>query len=204
MAKAFTATHVLSLKTIKKKIRQELKEYYLKVQTKKGNQRKNRKTWRQENYLLFDMKKPNSDPDQFDVNEKCFYFDQKQNIRKIYLTEEIDNEFEGQRQAAQDQDAREESILELEASFIFSDNEDIENTPLNASINSVQLFQSLNRSGLARNTTSMINKSIQTDSALCEKSLIRKRRNCTEEVKTACANVSSACGISAEKAQIAV
>ena len=46
---------------------------------------------------MLDIKKPSSDPTEYDIAEQLFYEDQ-QNKRKMYLSEEIDIEFELERE----------------------------------------------------------------------------------------------------------
>ena len=197
--KSFTEIHVLTLNATKKRIRKELSEYYRKVQTCKANKRLSRKNWRIASLVLFDLKKKTSDPNYFEKTEKMFYIDQQRD-RNMYLSEEIDEEFEESRKKIMEEKVSEQSLLEDEISFIYDGQDDI--TPIHNS--SVILSQSANRSDLVRMSLKTEDKSIQTDSYQVDRPKIRKQRNCTDDVKTTCAQVSASCGISAEKARIAV
>lgn len=56
----------------------------------------------------------------------------------------------------------------------------------------------MNRSGWARITPATIDASVQTSSDFAAKPKIRVNRNCTDSIKSTCAQVSTACGLSVE------
>ena len=78
--------------------------------------------------------------------------------------------------------------------------------PLNSTMNSsVVTCQSLNRSGVVRKTTPVAESASQTEPVVIDYPQIRKyERICTDEIKLACAKVSSVCGISVKSAILAV
>ena len=66
-----------------------------------------------------------------------------------------------------------------------------------------QLDVSLNRSGYVCNTVIAVDVGLQFDSAVV-RPRIRKVRNCTNKIKSACAEVSVKCNISTQASRIAV
>lgn len=62
----------------------------------------------------------------------------------------------------------------------------------------------LNRSGLSRISTPTNEVWVQTEIVSVDKPKIRVNRNCADAIKSACAQVLSACGASTETACIAV
>ena len=84
--------------------------------------------------------------DQVTGREKAFYEDQKSK-REFRLSEEIDGEFEAEKQELLDKEKQEEEQLSHEISFIAEN--DVESEVLDDSMNTVILNSSLNRSGLS-------------------------------------------------------
>ena len=84
--------------------------------------------------------------DQVTGREKAFYEDQKSK-REFWLSEEIDGEFEAEKQELLDKEKQEEEQLSHEISFIAEN--DVESEVLDDSMNTVILNSSLNRSGLS-------------------------------------------------------
>ena len=160
--------------------------------------------WCKNLLVLFDIKKQDSDPNTFQRSEKNFYFDQLDiSCRKMYLSEEIDEEFEAKEEAARSKQNEEMAAFTEEVSFIFEDDVDECTTDLNTS-NAADLNRSqccnvsLNRSGLCRiNTVDVHDASTQTD-AYYDQPQIRLVQNCTEDVKSICVEVSVKCCISAQ------
>ena len=96
--KAFTRKHVTCRRTIKDKIHKELERYYKNVVTAKKN-KMCQMEWRNTSFILFNIKKVDSDPETFDEMEKTFYYDQLCD-RKMYLSEEIDAEYQAKEEEA--------------------------------------------------------------------------------------------------------
>ena len=84
--------------------------------------------------------------DQVTGREKAFYEDQKSK-REFRLSEEIDGEFEAEKQELLDKEKQEEEQLSHEISFIAEN--DVESEVLDDSMNTVILNSSLNHSGLS-------------------------------------------------------
>ena len=84
--------------------------------------------------------------DQVTGREKAFYEDQKSK-GEFRLSEEIDGEFEAEKQELLDKEKQEEEQLSHEISFIAEN--DVESEVLDDSMNTVILNSSLNRSGLS-------------------------------------------------------
>ena len=84
--------------------------------------------------------------DQVTGREKAFYEDQKSK-REFRLSEEIDGEFEAEKQELLEKEKQEQEQLSHEISFIAED--DVESEVLDDSMNTVILNSSLNRSGLS-------------------------------------------------------
>ena len=84
--------------------------------------------------------------DQVTGREKAFYEDQKSK-GEFRLSEEIDGEFEAEKQELLDKEKQEEEQLSHEISFMAEN--DVESEVLDDSMNTVILNSSLNRSGLS-------------------------------------------------------
>ena len=84
--------------------------------------------------------------DQVTGREKAFYEDQKSK-REFRLSEEIDGEFEAEKQELLEKEKQEQEQLSHEILFIAED--DVESEVLDDSMNTVILNSSLNRSGLS-------------------------------------------------------
>lgn len=74
--------------------------------------------------------------------------------------------------------------------------EDVRDTKFNLSL--IKQNTNLNWSGLSQITTPTTEISTQTDKVKIDKLKIHINQNCTNEIKSVCAQVSSACGISIE------
>ena len=141
------------------------------------------------------------DMDKVIGNEKIFYEDQN-GRRKCRISEEIDLEYA---EAKELQETERNEILECqtkEKQFILGDTEEtlFQNNSLDETN---QLDVSLNRSGYVRNTVIAVDAGLQFDSAVV-RPRIRKVRECTDKIKSACAEVSVKCNISTQASCIAV
>ena len=96
--------------------------------------------------------------DQVSGREKAFHEDQKSK-RECWLSEEIDEEFEEEKQGLLERKKEKEEQLSQEISFIMED--DVKSEVLDDSVNSVILNSSLNRSWLSRNTKEYSDKNVQ-------------------------------------------
>ena len=149
------------------------------------------------NCLLYILKST-SDPNSFDENEKLFYFAQKATSRIGYISEEIDITYEISKEKKLQQMELENELYLSEMSYINNTSiddinvESSEVTPLNSALTE----PSMNRSGTVHIEENTGMKIPQPE--------IQRVRNFTEEIKSACAKTSSSCGISVDKARIAV
>ena len=183
--KAFTMKHVTCRRTIKDKIHKELERDYNNVVTAKKNKRVCQMEWRKMSFILFNIKKVDSDPETFDEMEKTFYYDQLGD-RKMYLSEEIDAEYQAKEEEAVQKHITKETQLEEEMSFIFDDDDDdgCAVNEMNTSADPMDNIR-LNRSGLARVTNLGIDAFTQTNDVLdIDHPKIRNVRNCDEEIKS--------------------
>ena len=89
----------------------------------------------------------------------------------------------------------------LESTFI-NEEETEQVTPRSQSSNF--LISSINCSGLSQDTRKLSVKEIQREFMFQNRSQIRKVRDCTNEVKSTCVNVSVNCNISTETSETAV
>ena len=93
--KAFSKEHVILRFAIKCRLDSHLKEYKVQVQkNSKISKRNAYKLWQSKNNKLFDLLKPTSNPENFDEDEKQFYFDQKALSRKMALSDQVDEEYD--------------------------------------------------------------------------------------------------------------
>ena len=204
--RAFGTSVIKSLRAIKKQIRNYLKSYSNHMGYKKSS-RILQKAWRLKNTNLFECLAPNVNADEFDEIEKKNYHDQ-QNTRIMFLSEEIDFEYECDRERKIKEITESNKCVEAEMEYIFADDEE-NNTDImnNTSIHGTQLEQnlslSLSRSGVCRVTCTTRTIGIQADLYSVLQPPVRKVKECTDEIKSALANVSVAAEISPEKARLA-
>ena len=211
--KAFGVKHVQTRKTVGEKLRKKLISYFNEVTCSKQKCKKSKRElvreWRSKNNELFDILKKSADPDMFEADEKAFYYGQKSSARTGYISDVVDIEYEEQQQEEIETE-REEREAEDREHFMIFGGETIEETStmMNSTamdgMDNSSLDMSLNRSGRMRRTVSKQDRHVQTDPVNIERPEIRKVRNFTEEIKATCANVSTKCGISVEKARVAV
>ena len=128
----------------------------------------------------------------------------------MFLSEDIDLDYERDRERRIKKIIKDNNCIEAELNFVFA--EDIDNTTdsgRNTSIQSTQLEPnsnlslSMTRSGVYRVTYATRTIGIQTDLYSVLQPPVRKVKICTEEIKSALANVSVAAEIYPEKARLA-
>lgn len=217
-SKAFKQENVQCRKTVKKKIHKELEIYYNEVVTsnsrkKPVNKRKRQMEWRKKSLVLFNIKKLTSDPNNFHESEKKFYFDQLDySSRKMYLSEEIDEEFEKEEEEKRLAQNERLNAIESELSYIYDDVDEVEDVDKSKNeVNDVDLNStlvtdvSINRSGAVRvKSVNVDDASTQTTNEYFDQPEIRHARKLTDHVKSTCVKVSVKCGISAQKSIVAV
>ena len=123
------------------------------------------------------------------------------------ISQEIDSEYEEEREKIQMNEIINKERQQLEEDVIMEVDSDYEKTELNlnSTFNEKNCNQSLNRSGLALITTPVNETSTQTDDVIfCRPKLHINERVCSEEIKATCANLSSVCGMSVENSRLAV
>ena len=176
---------------------------------KKKDTRTIKKAWRLANANLFDCLAPKANVNEFEAIERNFYHDQK-DLRIMFLSEEIDLEYERDRERRIKNMTEASKRVEAELEFIYNEDEDNNiDSSHNTSMNSAQLEPksnislSLSRSGVCRVTCPTRTIGIQTDMYKVSQPPVRKVKICTEEIKSALANVSVAAEISPEKARLA-
>ena len=140
--------------------------------------------------------------DTLEGDEKKFYKDQKAGVGRSWeLSNEVDEEYEEQRAAIQAAENEQQQRDLQEEVFIMEPLEG-EEEALNSDLeSSVILNSSVNRSGLVRSNPSSMEASVQTDNPQPDRPLlcdVKNDRICTEAIKSACAMVSSTCGVSNE------
>ena len=208
--KGFGKDAIKSLTTIKYQIRKELKNYS-KFMVGKKDTRTVKKAWRVANSNVFELLAPKVNVNDFDEIERNYYHDQI-SLRKMYLSEEIDLEYECDRERRINEKTEANKCIEAELEYIFAVDEENDMDISNKSmIHGTQLevepktnlSLSVSRSGVYRVTCATHTIGIQTDLYNVSQPPVRKVRDCTEEIKSALANVSVAAEISPEKARLA-
>ena len=108
----------------------------------------------------------------------------------MFVSEEIDKEYEKDRslRIAQLQDA--ENSFQMEMSFIFDKNKEVNSYQDNLrEVSESALNSSVSRSGLIRQTKSINSMVSQVDFCRIDPTPVREVKLCTEEIKTALAEV---------------
>ena len=165
----------------------------------KKRERERIKLWRLENSSLFSCFALTFNPlDDFDKYEnvefeKKFYLDQIDQ-RVMFISEEIDTEYEEVRSLYIAEQ------IQMELSHMFDDNDTETHNDSPHTSESV-LTLSISRSGLVRQTKSVNSFGTQADLFNVQQPPVRKVEICTEEIKTALAEVSVAAQMSPEKAR---
>ena len=119
--------------------------------------------------------------------------------RKFRLSEEIDIEYEIEKQQELEM---EREMMEQQADEYRYMMDDCDEETSNISVPD-QINVSLNRSGLTRNCASSVDSSTQTEFVV-NRPKIRKVRDCSNAIKSTCAEVSVKCNISTDCSRIAV
>ena len=144
--------------------------------------------------------KKTSKPELFREDEKNFHYEQKKITRIGDLSEEIDLDYEEMVENRQKENQfwnkEDEEVAQLcEDINLEVSNSDILNSTFKSTASSV----SVNRSGLLR-----FEKEEKLPQTVERPKLRKASKTLTEEVKAACASLSSKCSISSEKARVAV
>ena len=164
-SKAFSASNVLSAKSVKKKIRKSMQAYYNTVTTSKKNKRRVEIEFKKGHSELFDIKGINVDPEQFDSPEKVFYYDQLSMNRSWGIDlGQVDEEFEKEMEEVRQKETEEVEAMEDELSFIVGDVVETLNSTTVAE--GSQEGVSMNRSGLVRLIRDCLDAASQTDQSL--------------------------------------
>lgn len=214
--KAFGKQHVSSTTNVKYHIKKYVKTYHREVYVKTHRNVKKKKDegeekcapaakessrtlqakWRKTNCILFDIGKDMSNFDD-ESDEMKFYLQQKTS-REGRIADEIDEEYENE-QAEQAERVNELRIQEEEEEQFIMEDESMEvfNSTINESTSAMNI--SNNRSGMIRLKPIGVDIGLQTDLAVPDRPSLRKnKRISTENVKNACALVSTCSGVSAE------
>ena len=206
--KAFTEKHVQSRKTVSKKIRKLLENYFNEVTLSKKpkagtpslSKRQRLIKWREKSHILFDIKNIDSDPNDvfcFGEKEAEFYYDQSSYSKRLmFISDQVDEEYEEEEMVKMKEMAK----VDEELSFIF-DVEDSEETILNSTIRLNDAVAN-NRSGLARVAT--VDFGMQWDTPIDRPRIRTAARNFTNEIKTVCTELSVTCNFSTQVARKAV
>ena len=152
--KAFSRKHITVKSNIMRKLDKHLSVYQSQVVTKKGNKRTNLKAWQLKHKYLFDLLKSTSDPEQFDKDEKQFYFDLKAGSRRMAISDQVDKEYEEKKA----EKANEEMTL------ISSDeDEKISEQSESNNFNDPGLMQSKLRAGKVQMSRCLVEAAIQAE-----------------------------------------
>ena len=143
---------------------------------------------------LFDIMLSTSDPSSFEENERNIYLGQKIPERTGYISDQIDENYS---LPVSTEIASDSGIAtDMEENIEGCSGEQCEPIQTNE--------HSFHRSGLRRSRILSFNKCVQTDDVEVCKPKIRKVRNCTDDVKRVCSQISIECGLSVEKSRTAV
>ena len=132
------------------------------------------------------------------VKQKKIFYEDQMTTCECRLGEEINLEYEAE--VKTQHSAELESQQEEHENYVAMGSEDERDNEVNLSL--IEQNTSLNRSGLLRVTLPTAEMSTQTEEVAINKPKIPINRNCTTEIKSACAQLSSSCGISLEIASI--
>ena len=209
--KSFTKKHVINLTGVKFHLTKLVKDYFTLVYKKSGKYslRSLRRSWKEKgNDTLFNIGR---DTENLEGDEKQFYEDQKNGRDKMRLDKSVDAEYEEEQDAIRKveieqslRDQKEEDFimasLEAETSIQDEGGFNAMNSTMNS--DSLSLNTSFNRSGFVWLKPTGVSIGIQTYPVQADRPRLRiVKRVSTEEIKSACATVSSICGVSAEMAR---
>lgn len=193
--KAFGTEHVMSRKTITRKLRDALQVYFNEVSSShlKLSSRELINRWRRlpNVNMLWDLLKVSSNPDSFETTERSFYLSQRNEQRIGAVTEDIDENYEPPNIHTEEDDETE--TMDIDGDYDSVNDEEYVCDDDIDDYTRVQEKVSKTRSGTVLNTPEPIQ--------ITPKLQIRKKRNCTDKVKGTIAKISYECGISVEKAR---
>ena len=192
--KAFGTEHVMSRKTTGRTLRDALQVYFNEVSSShsKLSQRELINRWRKLSNvnILLDLLKVSSNPDSFESTERSFYLSQRNEQRIGVVTEDIDDNYEPPNMQTEE-DAYETEPMNIDGGDE-SDNDDEYVCDIDDDVGVRQEVRQT-RSGTVLNSPEPI--------PITPKPQIRKKRNCTDEIKGTIAKISYECGISVEKSR---
>ena len=136
--------------------------------------RERMKIWRQATNTLFNILHKTSNPNDFEEDERLFVTGQNSSLRSGYISDQIDTDYVEMQEHVLLEQSIEAEQINNELSFI-EEEEDADITMIPSSSN-VQLNQSLNRSGLTRNSIVSAEKCIRTEDCVIERPSIRKTK----------------------------
>ena len=137
-----------------------------------------------------------------DEREKLFYEDHK-GQRQGRLSEEIDSEYELAKETSEREFLEMNEMLQKEEQYARCEDLDVSfersDVMNSTTISNSTINQSDDRSGLVQSTKSVTTVGVQMEQVKPEKPKLKvKRKICTDQIKTTCANVSSVCEVSVE------
>ena len=193
---SFGTNFIKTIKAIKCQIRKTLEDYvkFMRRHSTRSN-RERIKLLRKENSTLFYCFTPSFNPADFDKYknyelEKKFY-EGHINQRVLFVSEEIDEEYEEDRSLRIVQLQNAENSFQMEMPFIFDKNEEVISNQDNLQAASESALNStVSRSGLIRQTKSINSMGSQVDFCHNSQPPVRKVKLCTEQMKTALAEIS--------------
>ena len=218
--KSFGSDHVLSVTSVKYKVKKLVKNYWNQVYSKAHRNTANKKEedgdkcpaaaseslrklnekWQKMNNMLLDIGK-DMDALDADGDERIFY-EQQKSSREGRVTNDVDEEYVEEQTIQQEHTLEIVQQQEAEEAFIMEDIDDPDEQPgqpcLNSTMNAdSSLNVSSNRSGLVCLKPVGVDIGIQTHLAVPDRPRLRiKKRICTDEIKSTCAMLSSTCGVS--------
>ena len=101
--KSFGEEYIVCRKTVTTRLKKHLKVYASTVQKSHGSKRANLKKWKIQHTGLLDLLRKECNPDDFNKDEKDYYYDQVSLARKMALSSEIDHEYEDAKLTAAEQ-----------------------------------------------------------------------------------------------------
>ena len=199
--KAFGAEHVCMKKTISK-LRLAMQTYYDIVTCNNSKLNLSKRDlvnkWNTDHgNCLLDLLKITSNPENFEDEERLFYYAQKKRERIGTVSNEVDMDYEEQR-------AEEETLKAFENEFPeMNDNEVNDDADyVDTDANPDDTEESANQTVHVRHTRSSTYLTSPVVSNLeYAKPIIRMKRKCTDIIKGTCCKVSYECRISVEKAR---
>ena len=126
------------------------------------------------------------------------------NVNFVRLSEEIDEEYEQERQALHENILVQNQQVQEEHDYIIFDEDELLNSTIDVDPNNSKDV-SISRSVKARVKYIGVDVATQTDPAIPDRPKLRiNKRVATDEIKSTCAQISSVCGVSVETSRKAV